>query len=120
MAMIGGEGHAPLSPEADALQKAQHYQKRRRCDTQHVEAGQEPYKGRSEAHYKEREHEHRLASQPVAEVPEDHGAEGPRQKRGCEGRESRERLGDLREPWEEQRSEGEGGGETVDVEVVRC
>ncbi|WP_206322732.1 hypothetical protein [Streptomyces sp. HNM0575] len=70
------------------------------------------------AHQRHRRHQHPLAAEPVAEVPEDHAAEGTCQIARGERAEAGDGTGERIEAGEEDLAEDEGGGGGVEEEVV--
>jgi hypothetical protein len=118
--VLGGHQYcpAPLPAQADALQEAQDYEKERGCDAYGRVAGQEPDEESGEAHNQEREDQHRLSSEPVAEVPEDRTAQRPRQEGYPERGEGGQGAGDRGQLREEHSPEDQGRRGPVDIEVV--
>ena len=119
------DGHqrraAPLATGREALQDAEQDQQDRSGDADRGIGRQESDERGRQAHQDEREDEHLLAAEPVAEVAGDDRAERPEQERDADRRE-REHLGEagvrLGHGGEEERREHEAGSLGVDEEVV--
>ena len=73
---------------------------------------------RRQPHQHQRPHEHRLASEAIAEVTHRHAAERPRDEPDGKCGEGRERAGQVRHLGKELRRKDDGGGSSVDEEVV--
>ncbi|MCY1229240.1 hypothetical protein D9M72_415980 [compost metagenome] len=71
---------APFAAQADALQHAQQQQQDRRQDADAVVGRHQSDQEGGHAHDHQRDHQHALAADLVAEVPEDHAAQRPRDK----------------------------------------
>ena len=79
---------------------------------------EQPDQERRDAHDDEREHEHRLAADLVAVVPDDDAADRPGEEAHGIGAEGRERAHQRVEGGEEQPVEDERGRRAVEEEVV--
>ena len=102
----------------ETLGEAQHGQQHRRDDPGLVVFGQNTHEGRGATHDRQRRDEGALASQLVAEVTEDHGADGAGDESHGEDEErlqSHRRRVALRK---EQRCKDDGRGGTEKEEVV--
>ena len=81
-------------------------------------ARQHADQGGREAHHQHRGDQRRLAPDPVAEMAEQHRADGPREEGDAEGQEGVERLRVRRRFREERLPDHQRGGGAVDVEIV--
>ena len=109
---------APLAAHREALHEAQHHEQDRGERADRGVGGQDTDERGGHAHRHQRRDERGLAADPVAEVTEDHAADGAGEEPDGERRERRERAGQRRDVREELRREHRDGGEAVDVEVV--
>ena len=84
---------APLAAEAEALQQAQHHQQDRRPRSPMLAyVGSRPIRNVADAHDQQRQAQHRLAADLVAEVAEDDAAQRARDEADREGGERRQRA----------------------------
>ena len=119
------DGHqrraAPFATGREALQDAEQDQQDRSGDADRGVGRQEADECGGQAHQDEREHQHLLAAEPVAEIAGDDRAERTEQERDADRRE-REHLGEpgvrLGHGGEEERREHQAGCLGVDEEVV--
>ena len=97
------DGAAPLAAEPEALHEAQHHEQRSapRGPTD-VVGRQEADRERRHAHEHQRQAEHRLAPDPIAEVAEDDAAHRPRDEADRERREREQRADQRLELREEE------------------
>ena len=119
-AVLGGHQHrpAPLATEGEALHQPEQDQQDRRPDAdRRVGRQQADQEGRA-THHHQRDDQHLLAADLVAEVPEDHPTDRPGgEADGIRG--EREQRADERvEVGEEQLVEDQRGGRAVEEEVV--
>ena len=109
---------APLAAEAEPLQEPQGDQQDRRPHPDRGVRRQDADHERGDAHQQQRDHQHVLAAQLVAEVTEDDPAERPRDEAHRVRREGQQGADQRLEAGEEQLVEDQGGGRAVDEEVV--
>ena len=111
----------PLATGREPLQDAEQDQQDRSGDADRGIRREQADECGGQAHQDQREHEHLLAAEPVAEVAGHDRAERSEEERDADGRE-REHLGEpgarLGDGCEEERCEHEAGGLRVDEEVV--
>ena len=79
-------GATPFAAEPDALKHPEHQQRYRSPDADLGVGRNEPDKERGDAHDHQRQHEHALSTEAVAEVPEDNAAQRARDEADREGR----------------------------------
>ena len=120
VAVLGGHQHraAPLATDGEALHEPADEQQDRRADADRGVRRQQPDRKGRDAHHQQRDDQHLLAADPVAEVPEDHAAEGARDEAERVGAERQQRPGGLLALREEQLAEDQGGRGAVEEEVV--
>ena len=80
--------------------------------------GSRPIRNVATPMMQQRQHEHRLAADAVAEVAEDDAAERPRDEADGEGAEREQRADQRIDAREEQLAEDQRGGGAVEEEVV--
>jgi hypothetical protein len=86
-------GAAELGARAETLEHAQEHEQDRRPDPDRLVGGQQPDQAGREAHHERRDDQRLAAPDAVAEMPEDHAAEGARDKADAERRERDQRAG---------------------------
>ena len=109
---------APLTPDAEALNQSQQYEKNRGPHTDLGGGRKDADQERRCSHQEKCEHQDLLASDAVAEVAHHNTAEWPRQeadREGGEGKNCRQRGVCVRK---EQRRKDQRGGGAVDLKVV--
>jgi len=111
-------GAAPLAADGDALEDPQGDQQDRRPDADRVVRRQQADEEAGAAHQAHGEQQHRLAAEPVAEVPEDDAAERAGDIAGGEGAERGDGADGGIGTREEQLAEDQRGDGAVDEEVV--
>ena len=110
--------HAEPGALAEALAEAQHAEQQRRPVADAVVAGEDADQGGGHPHQQQRGDQGRLAPDAVAEVAEQRRAQRTGEEGDAEGEEGAEHLrgaGCLRE---EYRTDHQGGGSGIDVEIV--
>ena len=80
-------GAAPFSAESHALKQPQQNEEDRRCDADLPISGNEADEEGAEAHDDNGRREHRLTTDPIAEMSKDCGAEGSREIADAKGAE---------------------------------
>ena len=112
------DGAAPLAAERKSLNEPAGDEQHRRPHADRGVARQQADRKGRESHEQQRPDEHRLAPEPIAEMPHDDATERSRdeadRKRGKGG----QRAGQLRHLREELRAKDHRGGGAVDEEVV--
>ena len=119
-AVLGGHQHrtAPLTADREALhQAADHEQDRRRDPDGGVRRQQADREG-ADPHHQQRDDQHRLAPDLVAEVAEDHPAQGAGREAQRVGHEGVERAVGAADLAEEDLAEDQRGGGAEEEEVV--
>ena len=118
--VLDGEQHgaAVLTADADALQHPEHDEGDRRPDADLVVGRQQADERRADAHDHQRQQQHLLAADPVAEVAEDQPADRAGEEADGEGGEGRELRGRAVEAVEVELVEDHGRGRAVEEEVV--
>ena len=119
-AVLGGhqDGTAPLTADREALHQAADHQQDRRGDADGRVRRQQADRERAGAHHQQRDDQHGLAADLVAEVAEDHAAERPGDEAERVGHERVERALGAADLAEEHLAEDEGGGRPEEEEVV--
>jgi hypothetical protein len=75
--VLSGHQHraAPLTAQGEALHQTQQHQDHRSPQPQGCERGKQADQERGDTHQGQRQHQHRLAADPVSEVAENHPAD---------------------------------------------
>ncbi|MNL26863.1 hypothetical protein D3C87_1484190 [compost metagenome] len=109
---------APLAPHGDALQEA-HADEQHGCPISNaVVRRDQSDEDRGDAHQKQRDQQHRLASDAVAEMAEDDAAQRPREEPDRIRGKSRQGAGDRVKGGKEDLVEDQRGGRAVQKIVV--
>ena len=118
--VLDGEQHgaAVLPADADPLEDPQHDQQDRRPHPDRVVRREQADQRRADPHDQQRQDQHLLAADPVAEVAEDQAADGSGEEADGERAERGELRGRAVEPVEEELVEDQPGGGPVEEEVV--
>jgi len=111
-------GTAPFASHRETLHESQHDQAEGRQNAHLFEGGQHADQERRSTHDQQRDHQHRFAADPIAEVPEDHSADGSREESHAERGERRKRACYRIEMRKEQLREHQCSGGAVQEEVV--
>ena len=111
-------GAAPFAADAEALRDAEQDQRHGGPRADLLVGRQQADQERGDAHHDECQHEHRLASDPVAVVADDDAAERAGDEADGVGAEGRQRAGQRIEGRKEQAIEDERRGRSVEEEVV--
>src|SRR5262249_15540818 len=109
---------APFAAETHGLQEPEDDEQDRRQYSDLLIGRQQADEERAETHQQHREHKHRLAAHPVAEMAEHDAAEGPGNVSEGIDTQRRERADDRIRGWKEQRPEHERSRARVYEEVV--
>src|SRR5512133_1495563 len=109
---------APLAAHADALGDAQGDQDDRGPDADGVIGRHQPDEEGGDAHDEQRQHQHGLAADAVAEVAEDDPAQGAGREADAVGGQGQQRARGRLHLGEEQLVEDQRGGGAVEEEVV--
>ena len=109
---------APFTAEGETLDHAQNHQHDRREDADLI-VGRQQADGKSrDAHRHQREDQHRLAANAVAEVTADHPAQRSHDGADREGRKRQQRTHHRIVRRKEQLAEHDRRGRRVDVKIV--
>jgi hypothetical protein len=111
-------GSAPLPTHPDALGDAQGDQDDRRPDADGVIGRHQPDAEGGHAHDEQRQHQHGLAPDAVAEMAEDDAAQGAGREADPIGGQRQQRARGRLDLGEEQLVEDQRGGRAVEEEVV--
>src|SRR4029453_17504097 len=111
-------GPAPLAAHPDALGDAQGDQDDRGPDADGVIGRQQADEEGGDTHDEQRQHQHGLAADAVAEVAEDDAAQGPGREADAVGGQGQQRARGRLHLGEEQLVEHQRGGGAVEEEVV--
>ena len=95
------DGTTPFAANTEALDQTQDHQEDGRGNTDRGVAGQQADRDCGTTHHEQRQHEHLLATDPVAEVPEHQTTHGPGDERHREGRKGAHLAGHRAEAGEE-------------------
>jgi len=109
---------APFATDAQPLHEAQGHEQHRGEHAGLLVGGQQADAERGHAHQHERRHEHGLAAQLVAEVPEDDAAQRPREEADRVGGKGRHRACQRVHVREEQLVEHQRRRRAVEEEVI--
>ena len=109
---------SPFAADPDALREAQHHEHDRRRGSHGVVGREQADQERGHSHDHERVDQHRFAPDAVAEVAEDHSADGSRHKTDGKCAEGRERACERVDVREEELVENQGRRRAVEEEVV--
>ncbi len=107
-----------LTRGGEPLQQPGRDQQDRRGDADAVVGRQAADQERRETHEQQRGHQHALAAEPVADVPEEHRADRAGEVADAERRQRQQRARGRVRRREEDLAEDEGRGGAVDEEVV--
>jgi hypothetical protein len=111
-------GAAPFAADAKSLRDAQHHERDRCPRSDLLIRRQQPDQKRGDAHHHQRQHEHRLASDPIAVVADDDAADGTRNEADGVGAERGECAGQRVKGRKEQAVEHECGRRPIEKKVV--
>src|SRR5712691_494364 len=114
---------APLAADAEPLRDSQHDQQYRRPDADLVVGGKTADQESRNAHDQQRENQHRLAADLIAEVTADYSSDGPRRKPDRVSTERSERAGQRVVVWKEELVEDKRAGGAIEEKVIpfdRC
>jgi hypothetical protein len=109
---------SPLAADRDALHQAAGNEQHRRSHSDRGITRQQAYQGRGDAHADQRQDQHRLAPQPIAEVAEHYRAQWPRHEADADSADRQEPSDARVVRREEQPVEHQGCRSGVDQEVV--
>ncbi len=109
---------SPFAADRDTLHDSQRHEKDGRQHADLLVGGQDADREAGDAHHHHRDDQHRLASEPVAEVPEHQATERSREVTGGERPERGDRRDRRVRRREEQVAEDQGGHGAVEQEVV--
>src|SRR6266487_3365285 len=109
---------APLAADAEPLCDSQHDQQYRRPDPDLVVRGKTADQESRNAHNKQRENQHRLAADLIAEVTADYSPDGPRCKPDGISTERSERAGQRVVVCEEELVEDKRAGGAIEEKVI--